>query len=139
MPYVLTSGQAGPRRSGPTDASALVRTSRANGRSSGQAAAANHVAPRSPSPPGRHARLAEEHPPERQPGRGGGGPSGNGDVVRVPDLIGAELPLAELERRHILAVLARLRGNRSRAAEVLGIPRRTLYRRLEEYGLLGDG
>jgi transcriptional regulator of acetoin/glycerol metabolism len=68
-----------------------------------------------------------------------GGPSGNGDVVRVPDLIGAELPLAELERRHILAVLARLRGNRSRAAEVLGIPRRTLYRRLEEYGLLGDG
>ncbi len=48
------------------------------------------------------------------------------------------MTLAELQRQHILAVLERVGGNRSRASEVLGIPRRTLYRRLEEYGILGE-
>ncbi len=51
-------------------------------------------------------------------------------------LIGQDVTIAELERQHILAVLERVDGNRSRASEVLGIPRRTLYRRLEEYGLM---
>ncbi|HEV2149845.1 MAG TPA: sigma-54 dependent transcriptional regulator [Longimicrobiaceae bacterium] len=46
------------------------------------------------------------------------------------------LTLAELEREYTLEVLRRCGGNRSRAAEELGVPRRTLYRRLEEYGLL---
>ncbi len=45
-----------------------------------------------------------------------------------------ELTLAELEREYILDVLQRADGNKTRAAEWLGIPRRTLYRRLEEYG-----
>jgi DNA-binding NtrC family response regulator len=45
-------------------------------------------------------------------------------------------PLAEVEREHILAVLEAVGGNRSRAAEALGVPRRTLYRRLSEYGVL---
>jgi two-component system, NtrC family, response regulator HydG len=49
--------------------------------------------------------------------------------------IGHDLTVADLERQHILAVLERVGGNRSRAAEVLGIPRRTLYRRLAEYGI----
>jgi DNA-binding NtrC family response regulator len=53
--------------------------------------------------------------------------------------IGRELTLAELEREHILGVLDRMGGNRSRAADILGIPRRTLYRRLEEYGVVGEG
>jgi DNA-binding NtrC family response regulator len=57
----------------------------------------------------------------------------------VYERIGHELTLAELERQHILAVLQRVGGNRSRAAEVLGVPRRTLYRRLEEYGVAGEG
>jgi DNA-binding NtrC family response regulator len=52
--------------------------------------------------------------------------------------IGTDLTLAELEREHILAVLARVRGNRSRAAKILGLPRRTLYRRLEEYGVVAE-
>jgi DNA-binding NtrC family response regulator len=56
----------------------------------------------------------------------------------VHDRIGRELTLAELEREHILGVLERAGGNRSRAADVLGIPRRTLYRRLEEYGVVGE-
>jgi len=41
--------------------------------------------------------------------------------------------LAELERQHILAVLARNKGNRSATAEELGISLRTLYYRLSEY------
>jgi transcriptional regulator of acetoin/glycerol metabolism len=52
--------------------------------------------------------------------------------------LGQELTLADVEREHILGVLARVGGNRSRAAEVLGMPRRTLYRRLEEYGVLHE-
>lgn len=42
--------------------------------------------------------------------------------------------VAELERRYILGTLTRLRGNQSRAATLLGIDRRTLYRKLKEYG-----
>jgi DNA-binding NtrC family response regulator len=52
--------------------------------------------------------------------------------------IGTEITLEELEREHILGVLGRVGGNRSRAAKLLGLPRRTLYRRLEQYGLGGD-
>jgi two-component system response regulator HydG len=40
----------------------------------------------------------------------------------------------ELERRYILRVLALVGGNKSRAAQVLGFDRRTLYRKLERYG-----
>lgn len=43
------------------------------------------------------------------------------------------VPIEEIERRYILRVIGLLGGNRSRAAEVLGIDRRTLYRRLEKY------
>jgi DNA-binding NtrC family response regulator len=46
-----------------------------------------------------------------------------------------ELTLAEVEREYILEVLRRTGGNKVQAAEWLGIPRRTLYRRLEEYGI----
>jgi DNA-binding NtrC family response regulator len=47
-----------------------------------------------------------------------------------------DLTLADVEREHILAVLRCVGGNRSHAAATLGMPRRTLYRRLEEYGIL---
>jgi two-component system response regulator HydG len=43
------------------------------------------------------------------------------------------LSLDELERRYILRALKILGGNRSRAATLLGLDRRTLYRRLEKY------
>jgi DNA-binding NtrC family response regulator len=49
------------------------------------------------------------------------------------------LALAELEREYIFEILRRTGGNKSRAAELLGIPRRTLYRRLEEYAGSGPG
>jgi DNA-binding NtrC family response regulator len=41
--------------------------------------------------------------------------------------------LDELERRHILRVLDETGGNRERAAAILGISARTLYRKLREY------
>ena len=52
----------------------------------------------------------------------------------------ADLPsLDELEKRYLRHVLTQVKGNRSRAAEVLGIDRRTLYRMAERFSLsLGD-
>ena len=41
--------------------------------------------------------------------------------------------LEELEREHILRVLNQSEGNRERAAAILGISSRTLYRKLREY------
>jgi DNA-binding NtrC family response regulator len=46
----------------------------------------------------------------------------------------APLTLDQLERQHILRVLEEQAGNRERAAAVLGISARTLYRKLREYG-----
>lgn len=43
------------------------------------------------------------------------------------------LTLRELERDYILEVLRKTGGNKSRAAEVLGLDRKTLYRKLDEY------
>ena len=43
--------------------------------------------------------------------------------------------LDEVERRYLLHVLEQVKGNRTRAAEVLGIDRRTLYRMAERFGL----
>ena len=40
-------------------------------------------------------------------------------------------PLAELERRYAKLILAETDGNKTRAAEILGIDRRTVYRLLE--------
>ena len=46
---------------------------------------------------------------------------------------GEILSLEELEKRYILRALKILNGNRSRAATLLGLDRRTLYRRLDRY------
>jgi DNA-binding NtrC family response regulator len=43
--------------------------------------------------------------------------------------------MAAVERETILAVLEREGGNRRRAAQVLEIGERTLYRKLKEYGV----
>jgi len=43
--------------------------------------------------------------------------------------------LEEMERRHILWVLRQTDNHQSRAAQILGIGRRTLYRKIREYGL----
>jgi DNA-binding protein Fis len=44
-----------------------------------------------------------------------------------------------VERRYIEHVLEKVRHNRTRAADLLGIDRRTLYRMADRYGIkLGD-
>jgi DNA-binding NtrC family response regulator len=45
------------------------------------------------------------------------------------------MTMAEVERATIAAALAESRGNRRKAAEVLGIGERTLYRKLKEYAI----
>jgi DNA-binding NtrC family response regulator len=48
----------------------------------------------------------------------------------------SDLPtLDELDRRYLLHVLEAVDGNRTRAAEVLGVDRRTLYRMAERFGV----
>ncbi len=43
--------------------------------------------------------------------------------------------LAKIEKQHIVEALARTSGNQTKAAELLGMPRRTLVTRLIEYGI----
>ena len=45
--------------------------------------------------------------------------------------------LSEVERLHIIEVLASVNGNKMAAAKALGLTRWTLYRRMELYGI-GD-
>ncbi len=47
----------------------------------------------------------------------------------------SEQSLAALEKAYILQVLEHTEGNRTRTAEILEIGRRTLYRKLKEYGV----
>ncbi len=54
-----------------------------------------------------------------------------GDSLRLP--LGASL--ADVEKEVIRSTLAREGGNKSRTAEILGIGRKTLHRKIEEYGL----
>jgi len=48
------------------------------------------------------------------------------------------VPLEEVERRYILRVMEAVGGNKTLAAQTLGIGRKTLYRKLEQYGV-ADG
>ncbi len=96
--------------------------------------------------------MGEVHP---MPGLGsppvrdgwGGAAVGDGippqDQPSPPSVIsvGPETTMAEIERRAIEAMLRQTGGNRRRAAELLGIGERTLYRKLREYqadGLMSD-
>jgi DNA-binding NtrC family response regulator len=46
------------------------------------------------------------------------------------------MSMAEVERATIEAALRETKGNRRKAAEILGIGERTLYRKLKEYALV---
>jgi two-component system, NtrC family, response regulator AtoC len=48
---------------------------------------------------------------------------------------GAARPMAEVEREHILRTLGSVRWNKTAAARLLGMDRKTLYRKLEAYGI----
>jgi DNA-binding NtrC family response regulator len=59
------------------------------------------------------------------------------DIESEPG-IGDNITLKEIERRHIEAVLRRCKGNRTRAAEILGIERKSLYRKAERLAIALD-
>ena len=63
-----------------------------------------------------------------------------GHVVVVSDDPTDVVPLEEVERRYILRVLDAAGGNKASAARLLGLDRKTLYRKLERWGeAAGDG
>ncbi len=63
-------------------------------------------------------------------------PGSEAPVVAIP--VGSTL--ADAEREVILQTLASCAGNKSKASEVLGIGRKTLHRKLDEYGVRdGEG
>ena len=68
--------------------------------------------------------LPQDLPPELQAAPGG-----------KPATDAQVLPLREVERRHLLFALERAKGNRKRAAEWLGVTRRTLYRMAARHGI----
>ncbi|HVZ33485.1 MAG TPA: helix-turn-helix domain-containing protein, partial [Polyangiaceae bacterium] len=49
----------------------------------------------------------------------------------------ALVSLFEVERRHVLGVLTAVNGNKTKAAKILGIDRKTLQTRLVRYGYRG--
>jgi DNA-binding NtrC family response regulator len=73
-----------------------------------------------------------------------------GSVVRAEDLpldgllsaedfvqhgVGRDLSLAEVEAMYIREILRRTRGHKGRAAEILGINRKTLLEKRRRYGI----
>ncbi|MES2522414.1 MAG: sigma-54 dependent transcriptional regulator [Gemmatimonadota bacterium] len=50
-----------------------------------------------------------------------------------------QLALRDVERAYVLEIVRRTDGNKSRAAEILGLDRKTLYRKLAEYALEPEG
>lgn len=60
------------------------------------------------------------------------------DAVPAQAARSAMVPLEEMERQHIEMVLKGTGYHKSRTAEILGISRRTLDRRIEDFGLLDE-
>jgi two-component system, NtrC family, response regulator HydG len=61
------------------------------------------------------------------------------EAIGRPQPPGGEPPagnraLEDVEREHILTTLRSLKGNKAAAARVLGLDRKTLYRKLDRYG-----
>lgn len=81
-------------------------------------------------------RVGPQHLPERvriQPTGSGGEEGGAADPLRPLLDEGDMLPtIEELRRRYVRHVLDRVDGNKRRAAALLGVGRRTLYRWLDE-------
>jgi two-component system response regulator HydG len=58
-------------------------------------------------------------------------------AARVADALHRQLTLRDLERSYIQEVLRQAGGNKTRAAEMLGLDRKTLYRKLDEFAREG--
>lgn len=75
--------------------------------------------------------VAQESPPEAAGGIAG--------ILPMVTASGEPLSLADVEKQHIQMVLQHVRGNKLRAASILGISRTTLYEKLRAYGLAEAG
>lgn len=66
-------------------------------------------------------------------------------MKKRPELFPSKIGVAEgpnrtidqVVRNHIVDVMVQTKGNRTHAARILGITRRSLYRKLEEYASAG--
>jgi two-component system response regulator HydG len=76
----------------------------------------------------RFERLAVEDLPERIQG------TRRSAFLVEGDDPAAMAPLAEIERRYILRVVEAVGSNKTLAARILGLDRKTLYRKLDKYG-----
>jgi two-component system response regulator HydG len=74
---------------------------------------------------GAHAALGAPQEPSRPASEGAAVDEASGDL----------LSLAEVERRHVLAVLKACSGNQKKASTILQISKSTLWRKLKEYGV----
>lgn len=57
----------------------------------------------------------------------------------VAECMNNDAPLAEIERRYILSIFERCGRHQIKTAMTLGIDRRTLYRKLQQYGVIEYG
>jgi DNA-binding NtrC family response regulator len=74
--------------------------------------------------------ILPEHLPLEIVGAGGSGAAVIGTMIRTEKSI---VPLADAERMAIELALEQTAGNKTRAAEALGISRQTLRTKLKEY------
>jgi len=74
---------------------------------------------------------------------GAGAPAEHAEFLEggfaVPEIPDGGLSLEALERALILQSLEKAKGNKSQAARLLGLTRRTLYSRMEKHGLRTAG
>jgi two-component system response regulator PilR (NtrC family) len=54
----------------------------------------------------------------------------------IDDLATDNMPITEVEKRYIMRILQRTNWHQSKAAQILGIDRKTLYRKIKEYNLV---
>jgi two-component system response regulator HydG len=55
-----------------------------------------------------------------------------GEAIVVATQDDTLIPLHEMQRRHVMRVLEQVGGNKSQAAEILGISRATIYQMLAQ-------
>jgi len=68
---------------------------------------------------------------------GGNGDTTNPQSRSLSGLAGGNLTVQEAEKQLIIRALKETKGNRTRAAQKIGMSRRTLHRKLHEYHLEG--